>query len=148
MGLQLHSVQDPRDLLDMATRVELYRFAERNGVNEIVNFPGPGLMPKMLMLRVLRGKGLTRIDIPPRPLGGMRPETSQSAQNVPATDATEDLMRQFEQQMAQQAPEKPTNGIAALRAECKQRGIKIARTDKKADLEAKLNGEDASELCQ
>lgn len=157
MGLQLHSVQDPRDLLDMATRAELYRFAEHSGVDEIVNFPGPGLMPKMLMLRILRSRGLTRINIPPRPLGGARPETqAQEAKNVPTTDATTDLLRQLQSNANVAPPEEPDTteakpslaGIAAMRAECKRRGIKIARTDKMADLKAKLDGEDAFELNQ
>jgi phage shock protein A len=99
------------------------------------------------MRNILRQKGLTRISIPVRTLGQtIQPGTSpvaQPEQKVDTVNATDDLMRQWATQTPQ-APQKPRNEIVELRKECKQRGIKMARTDKIADLRAKLDGTHAS----
>ena len=151
MTMVLTRIDDPRDGLSKARRKELEKFAEANGVVEIT----PG-MPADIMRRILRLKGLTKITVPPRPLGGSAPEPEPlKALNgpvVPAsdgTDATDELMRQWMQQKDKlQAPEENEKTperkmtIGQLRKECKARGIVMVRTDTAASLRMKLESAD------
>lgn len=146
MGLILKQITDPRDSLDRANRKELYDFAVQQGVTEI-----PPGMPALLQRRILRAKGFTRIDIPLRVLG-MHPMAALKP-SPPAADPAEmkgrivdtedDLLEQYRQPAAQP---KHLNEINELRHECKRLGIKTARTDKKPDLRAKLNGQNATAI--
>ena len=136
MSAQLLRIDDPRDKLEKATRDELYDFARAQGVTDITED-----MPAILMRRILRSKGKTNIDIPNRPLGSnpgvvAPPDKAQDVVAVPEITAEEDLMRQY--QAAKVAPAEMTMG--QMRAECKRRGIKMARTDNMDTLRAKLNG--------
>lgn len=138
----LKSIDDPRDALERARLPELLKFAAANGVVIPREFHDKAIIVR----RILRSKGLTRINVPLRVLGmphaGQQIEPSEP---VNTTDFADDLMRQV--RAAPPAPEapapRPVKGvaeIAELRKECKRRGIKVARTDKLADLKAKLNG--------
>jgi len=151
----LNKIEDPRDNLEKATRRELFLFARENKVSDISDE-----MPAILMRDILRRRGLTRIRIPPRPLGAMNGGGKGSAgPAVPETngveaDAIADLARQWAQQArapeAQEpaAPTLATMDINALRRVCKAEGIPMGRRDRMPDLvakiEAKRNGQDAA----
>lgn len=130
--MQLNKVFDPRDALEKARRKELEKFAAVHGVSEIKEG-----MPAVLMRAILRQRNLTNINIPPRTLGipdrGRAP--AQQIEEAPAREvsAVDDLKRQWEEK-------RELTTIQELRAECKKRGIKLARTDNIASLKAKLNG--------
>ena len=132
----LNKIDDPRDALAKARRYELLKFAKANGISEITES-----MPAILMRKILRGRGLTRIAIPPRTLGQMNQARSaeaapSSGDQVPEIDADADLARQF----GQPAAPKPAGdmSINELRAAVKAKGLKIARTDTMESLRAKL----------
>jgi hypothetical protein len=131
----LNKIEDPRDNLEKAHRLELVRFAHAQGVSDVNEN-----MPAMLIRRVLRMKGLTRITIPPRSLGqqsqpGSVPTTDQK---VPEVNAEDDLMRQFKAQS--QPTTLPNLGINELRAKCKELGIKLTRKDNMISMRAKIEG--------
>lgn len=145
---------DPRDNLQQARLIVLQRFAAKNGI-EIPE----KLRDSAIMIRqILRERGLTRIAIVHRPLdrpGSARigededgfPSSGQAMQQpepttVQETDAEGDLRRQL--MAAPQVSARPRNEITELRKECKAKGIKISRTDKKPDLRAKLDGQNAT----
>lgn len=140
---------DPRDNLERARLTELLKFAADNGVEIPRQF-----QDKAIVIRsILRQRGLTRIQVPFRVLGqpnvGQRVTDAVASQSANEIDAAADLMRQVMGTPPAPAPEPeaPRKGVAAiaeLRKECKRRGIKTARTDKLADLRAKLNGKDAA----
>ena len=151
MGLKLTNITDPRDNLEKARLLELIKFAERSGVE----IPRQYLDKAIIVRGMLRAKGLVNIDIPRRVLGVTRPGKSfngvegHSDQKVETIDAATDLMRQVEAPAPIVEPRKTGfSEMAGLRKELKQRGIKIKRTDKMADLKAKLNGEDAPKFSQ
>lgn len=165
MSLVLKSVEDPRDALQKARRMELFRFAQKNGVKEIIH-----QMPADLMRKILRSKGLTNIPIPHRVLGQPEPRGHQAipsangkreveAENVVEVDADDHLERQFLAQQASppepapvkklQAPlpakqeawkEKPVARMTIndLRWACKAKGIKLDRRDNMTSLGEKL----------
>lgn len=157
--MQLNRIDDPRDSLSKARRSELIAYARANGVKEI----DPN-MPAILMREILRGKGLTRIKIPNRPLGaigqtGALPDHPLTS-GVEA-DATADLARQWAQQSAPapaapaaapatSARDKPLAdmGINELRKVCQDLGIKLGRTDNmksmREHIEAHRNGQNAA----
>jgi hypothetical protein len=169
----LSRTDDPRDALERATRRELELFAQARGVTEV-----DPRMGAILMRQILRAKGVTDIlSVFPHlgrrvvgQAGGVNASNPfRNGQNgkVVQVDATEDLMRQWREQLAREGlqpapapqpmPAAPTpaeksrqakNKIAALREECKRRGIKMSRTDKLADLRAKLDGENANSGSQ
>ena len=133
----LNKIDDPRDALAKARRYELLKFAKANGVSEITE-----AMPAILMRKILRGRGLTRIAIPPRNLGQMNQSRSAEAapvsgDQVPEIDADADLARQFGQ-MAPAPKPGAEMSINELRAAVKAKGLKIARTDTMESLRAKL----------
>jgi hypothetical protein len=99
--LQLKQIYDPRDNLEKARRMELLRFAQQNGVSEIVE-----AMPAILMRQILRARGLTRIAASARPLGALEPEAPAPA-NIVTVDAVADLERQWKREQAQEAPPPP-----------------------------------------
>lgn len=139
MGI-LGPVQDSRDDLQAARRIQIFDYAKRNGITEIEEW-----MPGDAMQAILRRKGINSIGVPRKPLG-TSPDAPAPGQKVDVVDATDDLLRQAKAQRErdlaeQKRAEKPRNEINALRLECKRLGIKTARTDRIADLKAKLNGE-------
>lgn len=145
----LNRIDDPRDNLEKAHRLELVKFAHAQGVTEITEH-----MPAILIRRMLRAKGLTNIRIPPRALGQQAGTSAPngSQQEVPSIDAADDLARQFaaEQAAARHAGklarepirkrlvERPKSEINKLRDICKERGIKMERRDRMPDLKAKI----------
>ena len=151
--MQLNKIQDPRDALSKARRIQLSRFAEARGIAEI-----QPTMPAELMRQILRGKGITTIGVVAPPLGGQNIETGTDGDQSGGVEvnATADLAKQWAAQQAaealettepdpiQKSPPKVYNEMNDLRAQCKERGIKCARTDKIADLRKKLDGANAS----
>ena len=63
MTLVLNKIDDPRDNLEKARRMELYRFAKEHGLDVTEE------MPAILIRYELRRRGLTNIKIPVRILG-------------------------------------------------------------------------------
>lgn len=152
--MQLNKIQDPRDALSKARKIQISRYAAANGIADI-----KPEMPAELMRQILRGKGITNIGAQVQPLGGAQVETGNAEQSAGVeVNATADLAKQWAAQQGPVAeevaaevetPEKPQkpkvyNEMNDLRAQCKARGIKCARTDKVADLRKKLDGEDAA----
>lgn len=154
----LNKVEDPRDTLAKARRWELVQLAKANGVSEI-----DADMPADLMRTILRQKGVTRVQIPPRPLGQQNQPNArkmyrngqlltpppaparQEQQKVVEVNADADLMRQWQQERAAQknaeaAPAKPLDqmGINELRNECKRLGIHVERRDNMQTMKAKI----------
>lgn len=152
----LNKIDDPRDNLEKAHRLELVKFAHAHGMKEISE-----MMPAILIRSHLRAKGLTNIRITPRPLGsqGGAPAPS-SNQKVTEIDAAADLARQFAAQQAAPKPgrpkrfnrlvERPKSEINKLRDECKRLGIHMERRDRMPDLKRKIaeHGQDAPRLDQ
>lgn len=157
----LNKIDDPRDNLERAKRLELVAFAKANGLDHITNEH-----PAIVIRAELRQRGLTNIKVPPRPLGAQtrRPGAGvvaqPPAQNAIEVNAAADLARQFAQQQSQpppppldQKPAKPKippQEINVLRAECKRLGIRMERRDTAAKLKAKIaaHGQDAPQLRQ
>lgn len=134
----LNKIDDPRDALAKARRYELLKFAKANGISEITES-----MPAILMRKILRGRGLTRIAIPPRILGQVNQSRSAeaapvSSDQVPEIDAEADLARQFGQAAVTTPKPVAEMSINDLRAAVKAKGLKIARTDTMESLRAKL----------
>jgi hypothetical protein len=133
--MQLLTSVDPRDNLEKAKRMELFRFARQNGIKEIEE-----AMPAMLMRKILRSRGMTNIRVPDRPLASTRPTSMEAmtTSQVNVIDAETDLERQY---MAEkQASDFDAMPMNELRAECKRRGIKMSRTDNLQSLRDKLRG--------
>ena len=153
MSAQLNKIIDPRDPLSKARRMELFRFAQDNGISDIQE-----TMPADMMRDILRSRNVTSISVPDRPLGSAQQTFTtptshkttggviQPAQEViPVVSASVDVARQWLAQQSQPQPPQPTKpnselSIIELRQACKARGIKIARTDKMTTLRAKLDG--------
>lgn len=140
--LTLHRIDDPRDALAKATRGELVKFAKARGLYpEIIN----GDMPAILIRKKLRERGMTNIVIPKRILGQpSRPAAMGDGGHVETPNAVEadaeaDLERQWAQQAAKPSPPAALT-MKDLRAACKERGIKVERTDNMESLKVKLNG--------
>lgn len=103
---ELKRIDDPRDALGKAKRIELAAFARANGVQEI----NPR-MPAEMMRDILRERGLTNIQIPNRRLGavgnpgynknGIEPDYP-GATDAPATemDASSLAAQQWARDMA------------------------------------------------
>lgn len=148
----LNKIDDPRDNLEKAHRMELVKFARAHGLNHISE-----QMPAILIRQELRSRNLTNIRIPPRPLGAQShpPAMADAAQpqNVVQVNAAADLARQYASQLPQQASpppppkqngrfkrlvERPKSEINQLRDQCKALGIKMGRRDNMAILKAKI----------
>lgn len=140
-------VEDPRDRLEKATRLELWRFAQENGVNEITPE-----MPAMLMRPILRRRGLTNISVPRRELGSPRGSAVSNNSTVAASqaDATADLARQWQQEKIRKEDEKATEEMSFmdLRKALKAKGVKFSRRDNMQTLREKWRGENAAERGQ
>jgi len=160
----LDKIDDPRSPLEKARRAELIAFARDRGVKEIKHD-----MPATLIRKILRAKGITDIRPPMRQLGQegrtvvaptlvTREGLNRVVEHVPTTrqetearepetiDADELLAQAYE---ASQTPKRPVatapkRSIAALRNECKTRGLKQPARATAEQLEALLNVEDAS----
>lgn len=148
-------VSDERKPIDKARRPQLIAFAHENGQMDI-NESMDAEMIRML----LKERGLTRIQVQRRPLGstqqeymGKYPEherrRSGGAPEIEKgrTVTAEELTR--ERYRAQQAREKAQKDIMLmsinqLRDACKQRGIKLERTDNVQSLREKLGVENAA----
>lgn len=141
----LNKIDDPRDNLEKAHRMELVRFAHAQGATEITEH-----MPAILIRAHLRAKGLTNIRITPRPLGAQNVAPAPGPdQKVPTIDAAADLARQFAAQQPapsrskkppryQRLVERPKSEINKMRDYCKAHGIKMDRRDRKDDLKRKI----------
>ena len=152
---------DRRKPLEKATRKELEKFAKFKGVKEVV----PG-MPAPLMRQILELRGCTDIHtflphVRHRSIGQMngvnseRPSEAASKEQISAIEA---LTRDWKAQqgiadpVVEQKPvllDNPGKSFAQmkmheLRTFCKEQGIEVSRSDKKADLIARLeNGQNA-----
>lgn len=153
MSLKLTRVDDPRDSLTKARKRELVAFAQANGVpRDEVNDE----MPAILIRRRLRDRGLTRIDVPHRPLGqigqtriggeengGAPPALAPEAQGG-EIDAEDDLERQYAAQNTKPLTdgEKKRNSPLAQRHQlmklCKDAGLPVTRRDTIDSLRGKL----------
>lgn len=141
----LNRIEDPRDNLEKAHRLELVRFAHAQGVTEITEH-----MPAILIRAQLRARGLTNIRIPPRDLGQQNQPgtlTPKSGDKVVELDAMADLARQFQaetlppsgkQKRYVRLVERPKSKINLLRDQCKALGIHMDRRDRMPDLERKI----------
>lgn len=142
---------DPRNPWDRARRIEIVRYAKEQGIAEIDE-----QMPKDLMVRRLTALGVPPPSVPPRMIGipdartgDTSPDshrfTAQQSQptELAVLDAADVLERDWQAQRVKPAEvnAKPVNEITELRKECKRRGIKLARTDNKITLKAKLSGQ-------
>ena len=150
MGLLLQKNTDPRSPLDRIRRIDLERYAAKNGIDQIK----PG-MPAVLMRRILKDMGVTDIDAPKEVLG-KNSHASQAA--IPAEteadytiNADDALMAQWESgTMKPPSIDDMIDGmkIWELRAACKANGVEIKQKDKgetmREKLKAKLNGENAT----
>ena len=145
---QLKSIDDPRDRLDKAHRIELIRFAQQNGVSEI-----DPEMPAILMRDILRRKGLTNIQVPNRMLGQTARRDaaviSVAQSNVPLTDAAADLAKQWQaqKQTPVEKPAKRVNEFVEIRSKLKKMGVTFRRNNTMQELKAKLaeHGKNASQ---
>lgn len=142
---------DPRDPWARARRIEIFRYAQEKGVTEVIE-----AMPKDVMVKRLKARGIPPPAVPPRPIGAnINPRSGDTSPNshhytaqpqkaaepVSEVDASEVLERDWQQQQANP----PLADVAAMnitqaRQECKRRGIKLKRTDNLVTLRAKLNG--------
>ena len=129
-------VDDPRDRIEKATRRELYLFAVANGVTEIQPH-----MPAMLMRPILRRRGLTNINLPPRELGNPRGAavTNNSAVTADVADVTADLAKQWQQEQAREEQSAAADSMSfnELKSALKARGVKLSRKDTFEDLKDK-----------
>lgn len=151
--MQLAKIQDQRSPLHRLTRKELEYLARKEGRDDVRPGMPADLMrqqfatrPPSALPRPMRGHlgTLRQLRIPRyeewlRVAFSSTPIAEPVEEKVEEVNASDDLKRQWE---AQQTPMPET--ITQLRQECKRRGIKIKRTDKMADLRAKLHGENAS----
>ena len=140
---------DPRDPWARARRIEIFRYAQEKGVTEVVE-----QMPKDVMVKRLKAKGIPPPPVPPRSIGAhINPrsgdtsptshrytgQTQPKAETVVEVDADEVLERDWQQQSSAPKTDRPMT-ITEARQECKRRGIKMKRTDNLVTLKAKLDG--------
>ena len=156
--MQLNKIEDPRDMLNKLSRKELEYLGRLEGRDF-----APG-MPAELMKARFRSEPPSRMPQPMRgTLGsqarlivpkfeiwekvafGERPPVEQK-QEIREVDALSDLEEQW---LKEAKPQAVVNDyklppIVKLRRECKERGIPWKNTDKVADLEARIHGQNAS----
>lgn len=139
----LNRVEDPRDQLERARRIELVAYAKANNVPGIT-----GDMPAILIRRRLRERNLTRPPIPNRQLGvpdNLGPGHAIGGDKDSGgllANAEDDLERQFSQPQVSLAPAPSQNDLEApppdvvdrmtineLGAEMKRLGIHRERRD-------------------
>lgn len=139
---------DPRDAWDHARRLEVYRYAKELGHADITED-----LPKDLMVARLKSRGVKPPTTPLRQIGAhVSARSGDTAPNSHHFDGTQqapqpetvvmDALAVLERDHQQQK-RAPVDGmnITELRQECKQRGIKMVRTDNMVSLKAKLNGQ-------
>lgn len=155
--MQHYKTLDPRtNVFEWARRMQLAAYCRSHGHPEInENMPKPVMVARMQQV----GLRPTIADFP-KPRYGINDAAAAAhaievTSDEPAVDADADLIRQWEMQNGMNGhqlpgperdpprpplpPQKP-NDIAELRAACKKRGIKLARTDTKETMKAKLYG--------
>lgn len=142
--MQILRTEDPRDPLQKATRDELVDFAKLRGWIDINE-----QMPKPLIIRKLKEKGVGSIPIPDRPLGGFKTKDSYGIEaeqpEVPTVDADEALIKQWEATKDEPIAKSPDEmSIQELRRTLKAMGVTTARTDNLATLREKLRGQNAA----
>ena len=141
---------DGRDAWSRARRLEIFRYAQELGVEKIKDGPN-GIPPKDLMVKVLQSLGHPPPSVPPRSIGayvdsrsgdtGPTSHKFTGQQTQPPAETVElDALTVLERDWQQHAEPKQELTITDARKECKRLGIKMARTDKLADLKAKLDG--------
>lgn len=133
---------DPRDTLEKARRMELFKFAQANGVTDITH----DWAAKDMRTR-LRQLGLTNIPIPERVFGMPEPVRMLNSSGKPAQiSAPKTVAPAPPVPVTPSQPAQPYEQMtrAELAKTCKARGISMARTDKKEMLMEKLRGKDAS----
>ena len=152
-----YKIEDPRDPWQRARRMEVVRYAHELGHSDIVE-----QMPKDLMVRILRSRGVPAPSVPPRPIGNVNPRSgdtsltshhysgpvSEPAQETVTVSAEEILARDWAAHKEAQAAQPVEPSFIQLRQACKAKGIKYLRTDKAAQLKARLRGEDPAQLGQ
>lgn len=135
--MQVIKVIDPRDPLERANRDQMREYAEKNGIKQI-NWAMAGDQMRF----ILRSLGVTDIGIPFHQLG--TPIGSAVPSGKPAMNLADLQRQQWEQQekdaLSRYHEDTPVLTRAQLAKECKQKGIKIARTDTKEKLLERLNG--------
>lgn len=144
--MELLRTEDPRDPLEKATRDELVAYAHSKGQIDIVE-----QMPAVLIRKLLKSRGLTDIKIPDRQLGGFNDANSYGLvaekSDAPSVNAEEAMIAQWQQRKDDPVEAEPVSvddmPMGQLRAECKRRGIKMARTDNMEALRDKLRGQAA-----
>jgi len=150
--MRLNKTDDPRDNLQRATKRELIDFAHAKGLTEVHEGMPVDSLPhegKQGIRELLRSKGLSRIPVPPRPLGAKIPlrthalHPSQPAK--PVQSATADEWAEFQQFKAWKAAQTPKAvvpvadmSMGELRAACKANGVAISRRDNMELLREKL----------
>lgn len=147
---------DPRDPWALPRRMEIFRYAKELGIAEIVE-----AMPKELMVKRLKARGIQPPKVPPRPIGknldyrsgdtspdshhynGSPVVADQTAKTV-EIDADDLLEAEWR---ASQQPKKEL-GFMEMRSELKKAGVKLNRRwrlpEVKAEWEKMKNGENAS----
>lgn len=136
MTAVLTRIDDPRDNLEKARRMELVAFAKAQGVEGISED-----MPAMLIRKRLRTLGLTQIAIPQRILGQTTARHADAPMGLPGVgervaevDADADLERQF----ANRELSVDEMNYNQLKDELKRRGVKRGRADRLPDLREKV----------
>lgn len=136
--MQLMQILDPRDPFARLRRSELVRLAAEKGIPDISE-----QMPKELIVKRLKAQGFIPPAVAQRPLDAPTPKIGVDApvietdSDTVVIDAAELAEREW---LAQQKAQKHIDemNINELRDACKQRGIKMKRTDKMQDLRDKL----------
>lgn len=139
--LSLKSIEDPRDLLEKATRKELENYAKENGIKEIKQ-----TMPAVVMRQLLRRRGVFDVGVRRtlgRPMNAVKQEIDYSQEASVTMSADDALMKQWEVDDAQD--DYSSMHIGKLRKLVKQRGLKQDRKDGKQALIDKLRGVDGKD---
>ena len=143
--MEVLEIVDPRDPLEKATRDQLVSYAHDNGQIDIVE-----QMPAILIRKLLRQRGLTKIPVPDRKLGMGPDPYGAAAENpdIPVMNADDALIEQFKTIKDNPLPYVETDpdkmSMTELRKACKAKGIKMARTDNLHTLRDKLRVENAA----
>jgi hypothetical protein len=145
--MELYKMDDPRDPWMRARRIELVRYAHEKGMASEISEQ----MPKDLIVKRMKAKGLPPPSVPPRPLGGppRSGDTSPDSHHYtgPQVEVKQDTVTVDAADLAEREwaarQDKPFDqmDIRELRSACKAKGIALKRTDRMPDMKAKLRGE-------
>jgi len=156
MVVNLKSIEDPRDSLSKARRVELYRYAQQVGMEGTIE----ASMPADMMRQILREAGHSNINIPVRIIGRPEPgslppgKANGKPAPVPAAaplednktvDASADLAEQWrrgKQEVRQSAIDYDTLKSHQLRKLARDRGLASAPGESVEILKDRLRGQD------